>query len=145
MSDGYPLVLKCIDDCNGQYSLTIGEIYNGKMINDPTRSIYEPSLGYCIEQIDNGFEEVEFEESLFEVVSDSSAEVVEDNCVKESGIYMDEESIKDKIVELLYFRLSGVIESIDDNCMLNTVHIKSLLISYHDLVGLLRKDSTVEV
>ena len=109
------------------------------MINDPTRSIYEPSLFYCIEQIDNGFEEVEFEESLFEVVSDSSAEVVEDNCVKESGIYMDEESIKDKIVELLYFRLSGVIESIDDNCMLNSVEIKNLLISYHDLVSLLRK------
>lgn len=139
MSDGYPLVLKCIDDCNGQYSLTVGKIYNGKMINDPTRSIYEPILFYCIEQIDNGFEEVEFEESLFEVVSDSSAEVVEDNCVKESEIDMGEELIKDKIVELLYLRLSGVIESIDDNCMLNSVEIKNLLISYCDLVSLLRK------
>lgn len=139
MSDGYPLVLKCIDDCNGQYSLTVGKIYNGKMINDPTRSIYEPILFYCIEQIDNGFEEVEFEESLFEVVSDSSAEVVEDNCVKESEIDMGEELIKDKIVELLYLRLSGVIDSIDDNCMLNSVEIKNLLISYCDLVSLLRK------
>lgn len=139
MSDRYPLVLKCIDDCNGQYSLTVGEIYNGKMINDPTRSIYEPILFYCIEQIDNGFEEVEVEESLFEVVSDSSAEVVEDNCVTESEIDMGEELIKDKIVELLYLRLSGVIESIDDNCMLNSVEIKNLLISYCDLVSLLRK------